>query len=180
MVRQALIQRYAKAFFDAGQSTGKLSAMLASLEALAELSASSAELHAVFTHPAFATSERVTLLKSLSVKLEMPGETLALVVLLARNGHLEALHAIAADVSRLVAESEGRVAGELHSAVSLSDADVASLREAVRANLGKTVEFTMSVDPALLGGVRVKVGSLVFDGTVRGHIERLRARFRAV
>ena len=88
-----------------------------------------------------------------------------------RAGQLEE---IAREFERLAAEHEGVVHAELTTAVELSDADAKELLQKIERSSGQKVVATRSVDPDLIGGVILQVGSQRLDASVRGRLERLR------
>ncbi len=88
-----------------------------------------------------------------------------------RAGQLEE---IAREFERLAAQQEGVVHAELTTAVELSDAEALKLMEQIEQASGQKVEATRSVDPDLIGGIVLQVGSHRLDASVRGRLERLR------
>jgi len=98
---------------------------------------------------------------------------------------LLALFAVAADAATeakippeqldaLVAQAQNRLAVELTTAQDLSDDEATSIVQAIEKASGRTVEATRSVDPSLIGGIVLQIGSHRADGSVRGRLERLR------
>jgi F-type H+-transporting ATPase subunit delta len=88
-----------------------------------------------------------------------------------RSGQLEE---IAGEFERMAAEHEGVVHAELTTAVELSDADAKELLQQIERASGRRVEATRKVDPDLIGGIVLQVGSHRLDASVRGRLERLR------
>jgi F-type H+-transporting ATPase subunit delta len=78
------------------------------------------------------------------------------------------------ELEALVAREQNRLALELTTAYELTDDEAASIVKTIEQASGRTVEATRSVDPALIGGIVLKVGSFLADGSVRGRLERLR------
>jgi F-type H+-transporting ATPase subunit delta len=95
-------------------------------------------------------------------------------LLLADKGRIAALEEIAQEFERLVSEEEGVLTAELTTAVELSDDDERRLLEQIEEASGRKVEATRQVDPALIGGIVLQVGSHRLDASVRGRLERLR------
>ena len=85
---------------------------------------------------------------------------------------------IARELDALVARAQNRLAVELETAHELSDAEAKSIVDTIEKASGRTVEATRSVDPGLIGGIVLQVGSFRVDGSVRGRLERLRPRTR--
>jgi F-type H+-transporting ATPase subunit delta len=97
-----------------------------------------------------------------------------LVVLVLRRRRLETLGAIAAEFRRLYNRRAGIVEATAYSAQPLSDDDVAELRRRLQDVIDGTIELKVEVDPSLIGGIAVRFGDRLIDGSVRGRLERLR------
>jgi len=95
-------------------------------------------------------------------------------LLLADKGRIGALEEIAQEFERLVSEEEGVLSAELTTAVELSDEDERRLLKQIEEASGRKVEATRQVDPDLIGGIVLQVGSHRLDASVRGRLERLR------
>jgi F-type H+-transporting ATPase subunit delta len=79
-----------------------------------------------------------------------------------------------AELETLVARSQNRLAVELTTSFELSDAEAKSIVEMIEKASGRTIEATRSVDPSLIGGMVLQIGSHRADGSIRGRLERLR------
>ena len=90
---------------------------------------------------------------------------------------VELLPAVVREFRRLHARQEGVVEASVTSAVALDEAAQAALQERLSALTGQSVAMHLDVDPSLLGGVSVRIGDRLIDGSVRGRLERLRATF---
>jgi F-type H+-transporting ATPase subunit delta len=99
-----------------------------------------------------------------------------LVSLLVRRGRIDQLTAVVAEFQRLRDARAGIVQATVTSAAPLTDADVAALRDRLTGMTSGTVEIRTRVDPTLLGGVTVRLGDRLIDGSVRGRLDRLRSR----
>lgn len=97
-----------------------------------------------------------------------------LVLLILRRRRLEQLGAIAAEFRRLYNRREGIVEATAYSAQPLSDADIAELQRKLQAVIDGKIELSVEVDEALIGGIAVRFGDRLIDGSVRGRLERLR------
>ena len=94
--------------------------------------------------------------------------------LLAEKGRAGEIDEIAREFERLVAREEGRLEVELTTAVELSDADARAIVGQIEKASGKKVEAARRVDPELIGGLVLQIGSRRVDASVRGRLERLR------
>ena len=102
-----------------------------------------------------------------------------LIVLLAQRGRLSIAPAVAAEYKRLVDRERDVVPATVTSAVPLEPAELAAIEARVREMTGARAEITAVLDPALIGGLTVRIGDRLIDASVRGRLERLRDRIAA-
>jgi F-type H+-transporting ATPase subunit delta len=167
-------RRYAEAIFEIAQRDGTVETWLDQLDQVAVVARDD---HAVrgLENPSVAMDERVGLFRQLVGKeLLDPLENLLGIVL--RRRRLELLPGIAREYRRLFNQSVGIVEATATSAAPLEPDEVTALRERLETMTNKRVELTTDVDPGLLGGVQVRIGDKLLDGSVRGRLERLRGR----
>jgi F-type H+-transporting ATPase subunit delta len=163
---------YAQALFDAAKEKGRLEAVQEQLTEVVEAEAEVPELRELFRNPQLDRRARAGAIRDL---LEGSDELLRnFLLLLADKGRAAQLEEIAREFERLVAEEEGVVRAELTTAVELSDEEASRLLRQVEEASGQKVEATRDVDPDLIGGVVLQVGSHRLDASVRGRLERLR------
>jgi F-type H+-transporting ATPase subunit delta len=94
--------------------------------------------------------------------------------LLTEKGRVGEIEEIGREFERLCAEEEGVLSVGLTTAVELSDEEAKRIVEQIEEASGRTVDASRKVDPALIGGVVLEVGSMRLDASVRGRLERLR------
>lgn len=94
--------------------------------------------------------------------------------LLTEKGRVGEIEEIGREFERLAAEEEGVLKVQFTTAVELSDQDAKGIVEQIEEASGRTVEATRKVDPGLVGGIVLQVGSMRLDASVRGRLERLR------
>ena len=169
----AVAQRiYAKALFDAAKDAGRLARVREELADFAAAVEQVPELRELLRNPQLdPRSKRAALEDLLSGADELLRNFLLVLVDKGRAGQLEE---IAREFERLAAEQEGIVRAELTTAVELSDAEAKKLLKQIEQASGQKVEATRSVDPDLIGGMILQVGSRRLDASVRGRLERLR------
>ena len=94
--------------------------------------------------------------------------------LAAEKGRAGELPVISTELDALVAQAQNRLTVELTTAHELSDAEAKSIVQQIEKASGRTVEASRTVDPDLIGGIVLRIGSHLADGSVRGRLERLR------
>jgi len=162
---------YARALFEAAQDEGRLDRVAADLGALADAIERMPELRAFLRNPEVEPAGKAAVLAEIAVD----GDELVrnFVRLVAGKGRAGELVEMRDELDVLVARAQKRLTVELQTAEELSDREAKSIIGTIEKASGRTVEATRSVDPALIGGIVLKVGSFRVDGSVRGRLERL-------
>ena len=167
-------RRYAEAAMAIADRDESVEAWLSALGSASQ-ALSGAEISRVLANPALAFEAR----RSVAERVLGTGITGAprnLVLLLVRRGRIDLLPSVAREFRRLYEQREGIVQATVTSAAPLSSAEVAALSERLAGMTGGRVVITVAVDSAILGGVVVRLGDRLIDGSVRGRLERLRTR----
>ena len=169
----AVAQRmYAKALFEAAQEKGRVEEVGADLASLAAAVEELPELRSFLRNPEVEPAGKADVLA------EIAGDADELVRnfvrLLAEKGRAGELVETNTELEALVAREQNRLAVELTTAYELSDEEARAIVTAIEKASGRNVEATRTVDPNLIGGIVLKVGSFLADGSVRGRLERLR------
>jgi F-type H+-transporting ATPase subunit delta len=169
----AVAQRmYARALFEAAREEGRLEAVAADLVALAGAIEEVPELRALLRNPEIDPPDKAALLDQLTEGAdELMRNFVRLVTEKGRPGELVEMNA---ELEALVAREQNRLAVELTTAYELSEDEARSIVDQIEQASGRTVEATRSVDAGLIGGIVLRVGSFLADGSVRGRLERLR------
>lgn len=172
MINRSVARRYARALLELVESD--LTGVAEKLSGFAGLVKSNQNLAQVLVNPAFSIEERGRILGRILKELGWGpplSRFLELLVERRRIGHLEA---IAEEFTGMADEKEGRVRVTVESAVELDQAPVAELKKALAEGLNKQIIVESKVDPDLIAGMAVRVGSLVVDGSLRSQIARLK------
>ena len=175
--RDTAARRYAEAGFQVAREADALDEWVTDLSVLGE-ALEDPELHAVMEHPAipFAAKEKV-LRRAVS---DIRPEPVNLVLLMIRRGRPGAIPAMRRHFEELVRRERGVARAEVRTALPLDDEVRADLERTLQRLAGRDVELTEEVDPALIGGISVRIGDQLYDASVRSRLERLRARLTAV
>lgn len=166
--------RYAQALFELAEQGGALAAVEADLRSLKALRDESEDLRKLLVSPAFTAEEKGKGLGAVARKARVSPLTLKFIGLLAANGRASALPAVIAAFERLAAARRGAVAAEVTSALPLSAAELKKIAGALNKALGKDPELTARVDPSILGGLKVRVGSRLFDASLKSRLDSLK------
>ncbi len=174
---RALARRYAKALLDVARAEGQEPASLVrELSGLVRLMEDNPGLRRALLQPTLKAPARRRLVGALAEAGKGSGLLRRLLEMLASRDRLALLPALAEEFARAASALQGRVSAEAVTAVPLGEPQRAALSRALGAAVGKTVDLDTRVDPALLGGVLVKLGGRRYDGSVRGQLAALRAR----
>lgn len=166
--------RYAQALFDLANDENKLAAVEADLKSLKAMIADSKDLRSLLASPAFGAEDKGRGLAAIAAQAQFDPVTRKFLGLLAANGRASALRAVITSFEDLAAKARGAISATVTTAVPLTPAQSAGVAAALRTALGKDPEIETRVDPALLGGLRVQVGSRLFDASLRSKLDSLK------
>jgi F-type H+-transporting ATPase subunit delta len=176
----SFVSRYARAFADV-IFEAKLDAKSVQRQ-LADFAGAwheSRELREFFLDPSFPVDQKVALLDKLNAKLKMAQQTRNFIAVLIRNDRIVGLDDVLAEFRREINRRLGISEAKVISARKLDDQERKELESQIAELTGGTVEAQFEEDSALLGGAVVQVGSTVYDGSVRGRLDRLREELTA-
>lgn len=165
--------RYAQALFDLADETGALDAVRADLASLKAAWIESADLRRLANSPLIASDDQAKGLTAIADKAKLNVVTKNFLGLLGQNGRSGDLPGVITAFEALYAKKMGVVAAEVVSAVALSAAQTKTIQAELRAALGRDPELTARVDPSILGGLKVKVGSKLFDASLKTKLDQM-------
>lgn len=168
--------RYAKALFDvAVQEKNDLAQVDRDLQALVAMMSASPELAQASGRSGVTEAARKSLMEAVADRMSLAAPVKKLLVLLAESRKLNLVPDLAIAYREQLLAHQNIVRAEITSAVALSPEKTTALAESLGKVTGKQVDLSVSVDPELLGGVVAKIGSTVYDGSVRTQLQRMRA-----
>jgi F-type H+-transporting ATPase subunit delta len=170
---QGLAERYAFALYELADEQKALDEVASDLTALRQLLVDSADFERLVRSPQLSRADQT---KGSTAVLEAFGAhalTVKFAGVLAANRRLFALPQVITAFLKELARRRGEVSAEVTSAVALSDDEVQAVTEALRKVVGQKVTVSMSVDPELIGGLVVRVGSRMIDNSLRTKLHRL-------
>lgn len=171
----AFAARYARAFADVVASA-KLDAQAIDRQLQDFLATwdGSRELRELFANPAVPAVQKVTILDKLNAKMGLQRELRNLIAVLINNDRISEVHEVATAWRAEMQERLGIRQAEIVTARELSEGERAELIAGVGKLAGSRIEPTFKLDPGIIGGTVVRIGSTVWDGSVRGRLERLK------
>jgi F-type H+-transporting ATPase subunit delta len=171
----AIASRYARALADV-VTERKLTAdsVIAGLDSITDVFKGSAELRTLFENPAVPPDQKLRLIDALSSRLSVPREVRNFLAVLIDKRRIGLLPEISQQFKVEINERLGFADAEVISARELGSDERTQIERQLSNVTGKKVRARYSKDATLLGGVLVKVGSTVYDGSVRGQLERMR------
>jgi F-type H+-transporting ATPase subunit delta len=170
--------RYATALFELADSAGALDTVEAYLNALGAMIAGSDDLSKFIRSPLYSRDEHGRALAALLGKADASELTRQFIGTVAQKRRLFALEAMIASFRDMLAKKRGQVSALVESAHPLSDDQVAKIKETLKAQIGSDVTLETSVDPGLLGGLVVRVGSRMIDSSLRTKLNRLQLNLK--
>ena len=178
---KGLAGRYAGAVYELASDANCVDAVLADLKGLADLIDANDELKSVISSPLYAIGEQAAAMTAVLEKAGANALSVKFVGAVAGNSRLFALPQIISAFAELVAKKRGQITAEVISAVQLD----ASRQKAVEATVAKlagaeTVSLSMRVDPSLIGGLIVRIGSKMFDTSIKTKLNRLEVAMKGV
>jgi len=180
MTHSAVSRRYAKgllaAVLEANEPGQTPEIVAGELEALAEAVRQHSSLALVVMNPAIDSGKKGAVLEQVAGKLGLGLFTRRLVALLAEKERLAELQSIARSMRALVDDHLQIVNAEVTTPAPLDEAAVQDLRKKLETAHGKTVRLKTRVDPELLGGLVTRIGDVLYDGSLRHQLARMRGQ----
>ncbi|KQM96619.1 F0F1 ATP synthase subunit delta [Sphingomonas sp. Leaf25] len=172
-IQASLSGRYATALFGLAQDHGQVQAVEASLKSLQAGIAESDDLAALIKSPLIGRDDAARTIAALGPVLGLDPLTGNFLGVLAQNRRLGDLPAIIRAFRDLAARQRGETNAEVTSAHPLDDGQVDALKQQLRHRVGREVAIDLKVDPSLLGGLIVKIGSQMIDSSIKTRLNTL-------
>ena len=172
--------RYASALFELALENSQVGPVQVDLGVFDALIAGNPDLLRLVRSPVFGADEQEKALAAVLDKAGIGGIAAKFLGVVTGNRRLFAVPAMIEAFLAKLAERRGEVAAEVTTAQPLSDSQHAALSEQLRRTVGRRVSVDVRVDPALIGGLVVKVGSRMIDGSLRSKLQRLQIAMKGV
>ena len=165
--------RYAIALFELADEQKQLGAVGESLAALKQALAESEDFRTLTTSPLIGRDQAVQAVTAAAEAMKLDPITVNFVGVLAKNRRLAQLGEVIRAFNLLAARHRGEITAEITSARALDDDQIEALRSNLRGRYGADIALDLNVDPAILGGLVVKIGSRRIDGSIRTKLNTL-------
>jgi F-type H+-transporting ATPase subunit delta len=171
---ETVARRYSAALADVVLETGETEVIKTELAAWNDIFESSPNLRNVFSNPAITHANKEKLLEDLIAKSKPTKTTANFLKILLRNGRLTEMGQINDRFSSVLEERSGIVAAEITSARELPDSERAAFQSNLERLTGKRVRIDYAINKDIIGGVVTRIGSTVYDGSVKTKLETLK------
>jgi len=172
-IQASLSGRYAIALFELAREEKKLDAVSESLAALKQALAESDQLRALTTSPLVGRDEAIRAVAAVAASMELDPITANFLGVLARNRRLSQLGNVIRAFATLAARHRGEITAEVTSAHKLDEGQVDAIRKNLHTRMGRDIAVDLNVDPTILGGLVVQIGSQRIDGSIRTKLNSL-------
>lgn len=173
-------ERYAGSLFDLAAQSNAVAAVERDLTRFEAMLDGSEDLQRLIKSPVFSADDQFKAIASIADKAGISGLTGNFLRVVAQNRRLFAIPAMIKAFRRIAAEQRGEVSAEVTSAHELSPAQTAELKAALKGVAGKDVSLSVTVDPSLLGGLVVRIGSRQIDTSLKTKLNSLKLALKEV
>lgn len=176
----SVADRYARSLYELASESGAVEAVGTALDAFGVLIGESADLKRLIESPVFSADEQSAALDAIVAKAGLEPLTANFLRVVARNRRLFALPAIIKAFGAIAARARGEVIAEVTSAAALNATQEKALKATLKRVAGKDVTLSVTVDPSILGGLVVKIGSRQIDSSLKTKLSSLKLALKEV
>lgn len=173
LLSTGLAGRYARALFDLAVEQGSIDTVAASLATVKAALASSADLRTLTTSPLLGRAAAAAGIASVAESLGLDGLTRNFLGVVAKNRRLAALPAVIREFDAMVAAKKGELTARVTAAHALTAEQQAALAAKLKASVGRDVALDITIDPSILGGLVVRMGSKMIDSSLKTRLSAL-------
>jgi F-type H+-transporting ATPase subunit delta len=172
--------RYATALFELALEEHALDAVRAELDRFEALIAESSDLQRLVRSPVFSAEEQARALSAVLEKAGIGGLAARFLMVVTSNRRLFAVNEIVRAFRRLVARHKGELTASVTMAEGPSDAHLAAIKDALKTVTKRDVQVELKIEPSVIGGLIVKVGSRMVDASLRAKLNAIKLRMKEV
>ncbi len=173
MIR-TVAKRYAKALIELAEAKKSVDKTRTDLTAFVDAVESQPAMQKLFSSPVFTPENKKAVIKDLAGKLSLQPSTQRFVEHLAETGRIRYVKDVHEAFLALLAERQNRATVQLTTAVSLNNGDLADIKKKLESLTGKQVDIDTKVDSSLIGGARARIGSVIYDGSIKNQLNKMR------
>ena len=177
---QGIAKRYATALFDLADETDDISTLEKNVNTLKKSIDKSKDLNSLISSPLYSRDQQKNAIGAIAKKMGLSAVMINTLSLMAEKRRLFVVPIFLSVLKELISESKNEITAEVVSAQSLSKGQVEKLGKSLKNNFGKDVKINATVDPTLIGGMVVKVGSRMIDTTIRAKLNSLQNTMKEV
>jgi F-type H+-transporting ATPase subunit delta len=171
-----IANRYARALADVIIERRETNEVVAELNKFAQMMAGHSQLRDVFASPVLAAERKRAVLNELLARMSLRQTTANFLQLLLSNSRLHDLDQMLRALSNELDARTNIVSAEITTAREISEQEQSMLRDKLKAATGKEVRLQFRADPAIIGGVVTRIGSLVYDGSIKSQLAQMKQR----
>jgi F-type H+-transporting ATPase subunit delta len=172
-IQASLAGRYALALFELAREEKQLESVGASLQAVSRALAESEDFRALTTSPLIGRDETARAVAAAAEAMRLDPLTTRFLGVLAGNRRLSKLDSVIRAFNLLTSRHRGEITAEITSAHPLDDDQVEAIKQNLHGRMGRDISVDLNVDPEILGGLIVKIGSQMIDGSIRTKLNTL-------
>jgi len=172
-IQASLAGRYASALFDLARDERQIDAVSRSLDLLSQTLVNSRDFAELVASPLVDREEAARAFAAVSQQLSLDPTTANFLGVLAKNGRKNQLQPVIRLFRRIAADHRGETTAEVVTAHALKDDQLAALKQQLRSRVGREVSIETRIDPEILGGIVIKLGSQMIDSSIRTKLNRL-------
>ena len=177
---KGVAKRYATALFDLASETDDISSLEKNVETLTQAIDESPDLNSLISSPIYSRDQQKNAIGAIAKKMGVSAVMINALSLMAEKRRLFVVPTFLSVLNDLISESKNEITAEVVSAQSLSKGQVEKLGKSLKNNFGKDVKINATIDPTLIGGIVVKVGSRMIDTTIRAKLNSLQNTMKEV
>jgi F-type H+-transporting ATPase subunit delta len=174
MTSISIAKKYAKAFLEIGLQDGNYEALGQDLNKMADLLGENKELRVVLWSPAFRKPTRKAIVRKIGERLGLATTTIEFIELLIQKKRIDLFFEIAKAYRDRCDEAAGRTRTTLVTPLELPSSLVQEIKSQLESLVGQEIILSLERDPSLIGGFLTKIGNVVYDGSLKGQIAKLR------
>jgi F-type H+-transporting ATPase subunit delta len=174
----AIARRYAEALADVATARDQVDKIDNDVRVFAEMITSSPELHDLFASPIVSKTDKLRVLEALIQRMRPDQMTANLLRTMLSHDRLHHLAEVYEQFRRTINERKGLIIAEVTTASEVGKSEQEDLGRTLQQMTGKQVEFKFRTDPSLIGGVVTRIGSVVYDGSVRTQLKEIKEQLK--